>query len=437
MQTWIKLKLSRKLNHSSWLQIYILSLAFTRVFDFPVVGHRVQLPEIVFIGALFTILPALKWKELRFSYFDWGCLLLIGMHLLAALRVGELKGVLEVVALVYLYLLSWSFRLLPLEKGALTKAFKGLGVLAASLGIIGWFLAALGVETALAWPTTTYYPYLGYIGRAEGFSGHPSMLMSILLTCILFTISSIKYSQEKLRTYDLAILLIMLFGALLTFSKGLVLLCIGMILVWRPRPFSKCLNAIFRKLVIALLFLFYLVATNVMVIKSDPTNLSKLKASSYILDQPFYSGEEISLVWTSYAMIKHATLEAIISHPFLGIGPGSFNEYLESQKKIGHFPSYFPNYDPHSTHLGLVAEIGLVGGGIWIFLLYISYHSLKKIPNEIAMNVVFIAVFLVFLMEGMNTDNLHFRHYWVVLGVAMGRLTNSDKEQNSLFNQAS
>lgn len=175
---------------------------------------------------------------------------------------------------------------------------------------------------------------------------------------------------------------------------------------------------------IAGLFLFYLLVTNVLVVNLQTVNWENLQSRAYTLDHPFYTHGNIGWVWTSYAVNKWTAFSAFLAHPFFGIGPGRYNQYVEGLKAKGSYPAYFPNYDPHSTYFGMLAETGIFGLFLFLVVLGSLYQLWRRMKVETdlekGIQLGLAVVFFFFLLEGINTDNLHFRHYWVGVGVLLG-----------------
>lgn len=198
--------------------LYLLSLACIGLLGLPLFAHRIQLPEIIFIIATPLLFQHWRKQQYTFTLFDKWTLGWIGVILLTTLLSWDKNAAFELLGISYLYLVTFLFRASEGGQEKLIKAIQYLGLISASLGILGWSLAYAGVPTILSWPRTVYYPYLGYVGRAMGLTGHPNMLMSILSFCILVSFSSLLFQRNR-RIGQYWSLVIMFLGALLTFPR--------------------------------------------------------------------------------------------------------------------------------------------------------------------------------------------------------------------------
>lgn len=415
-------KSNLKILFSSLGLLYLLSLSCIGLLDFPWIAHRIQLPEIIFVIATPFLIQYWRKHPHNFTLFDKWTLGWIGIMVLTVLLNWDKKAAFELWGIVYLFLVTFLFRASEGGQERLIRAIQYLGVIAASLGILGWILAYVGVPTMLSWPRTVYYPYLGHVGRAMGLTGHPNMLMSILSFCILLSFASLLFQSNR-RPWRYWSLVIMFLGVLLTFSKALALLVIGLLFLLGYLDQLKRKWTWLKNGLIVGLFLFYLLVTNVMVVNLEQVNWDDLQSRAYTLDHPFYSHGNIGWVWTSYAVNKWTAFSAFLAHPLLGIGPGQYNQYVEGLKAKGSYPTYFPNYDPHSTYFGLLAETGILGMLSFLLVLGALYQMWRRMTVETdlekGIQLGLAAIFIFFLLEGVNTDNLHFRHYWVGVGVML------------------
>ena len=87
-------------------------------------------------------------------------------------------------------------------------------------------------------------------------------------------------------------------------------------------------------------------------------------------------------------LIWNTTLEMVKNRPFLGIGIGLFKmDYLDYQAS---FLKENPNYikygsrseEAHNEYLQLAAELGIIGLGIFLYIIFIFYRSALKFLKE-------------------------------------------------------
>jgi len=142
----------------------------------------------------------------------------------------------------------------------------------------------------------------------------------------------------------------------------------------------------------------------------------------------------------------HHWLGAILifqDHPLLGVGYGNFGhefrtyQYLVPEKYV-HY--YFNSIrSPHSTFLGILSELGLVGAALWVWLLAIallnvrkSWHKNKEADNRpqyILAQAVFYSLMAYGIFSLVNVVHLD-KLLWLLLGltVALRNLTTSQGE---------
>lgn len=402
--------------------LFLLSLGFIKVFDFPIFRHRIQLPELLFLLATPFVLWKVIWKlSLRYDS------VIMFLVLLLVLQVSFVKfdsRHLEILGLIYLFLLSLLFRSFSSDKSVNQLSMSLLGLVVAGMGIVGWVIDFFGIDNILSWPRTTYYPYLGYVGRAMGLTGHPNMMMSLLAFCGFFLSTNYLLARDN-RWTSKFVLIIIFVGAILTFSKAIVLLCICLLWIWMK---VKKIVGVKRWFVSAFmfgLFGFYLFVTHIMIIRPKQVDWTALQSRAYTLDHTFYEDGNVGLVWTNYAVNKRTAFNAFLDHPFWGIGPGQYGEFVRRLKEENRYPTYFPNYDPHCNLLGFLAETGIFTTLLLLLLFWILNQEWKSYTTQTregeAFKIAFAALFIFFLLEGINTDNLHFRHYWVALGLFLAQ----------------
>jgi len=66
------------------------------------------------------------------------------------------------------------------------------------------------------------------------------------------------------------------------------------------------------------------------------------------------------------------SIQTTLQHPIFGVGPGNFQAYTKSWRVT------------HNTYTELSSETGLVGLGIFLAILYLTFRSLSKVPKTAA-----------------------------------------------------
>lgn len=300
-------------------------------------------------------------------------------------------------------------------------AFLVCGIVAALSGIIGWVLAEFRIETILAMSADVSYPYLGYIGRATGFMNSPNMLFNLLGVCIIIYLPLFLDLPKKKLT-DHLVLYVLIFGAILTFSKSIFLLVICIIYILYQKRKTSFASIKFLKITItSLLFIFWVVGTHVLIRKTNTIDWTQRKEKAYSVSEPFHTAGDYQLYKTNYLINKESAIRAGLRNPIFGVGPGSFNDFVGQLKMEGLYPPYFINFDPHSTYLGAFAEMGIFGLLALMILCYQVFLSLRKTKRNqtviSSFSISLLACLLFMALEAISIDVMNFRHLWILFAM--------------------
>jgi O-antigen ligase len=316
--------------------------------------------------------------------------------------------------LVVLYVvLKWTITLEMITR--IVKVIILLSFLATLTGIIGFGLEFIGIETFLA--IKRPHPYLIHVMQAKGFTPSPNMLASIIMIGIFFQTHEI-FNNKRFNTSNILVLIILLIGFLLTFSKTIASLVIGIILIWYFHNKSKLPYTwrLIVKIVVMAIFTFYIFGTHFIVIKKDHD--TELLKGNYIAGPPFIETANSSIYPSQYWSLKKISFEAISQSFPWGIGPGKFNYYAHELKKNDVYLTHVPYPDPHSTYLGTLVESGLLGLIAYLGIIYFTIKYSCKILNDQSANRYIFAclpsIFIVIGIEAVSTDVMNFRHYWIL-----------------------
>ncbi len=132
--------------------------------------------------------------------------------------------------------------------------------------------------------------------------------------------------------------------------------------------------------------------------------------------------DNVSLYETNYHRLKLIAAKAVTESRGLGIGAGRFPEYIQKLKSKAILLDEFPDYDPHSSLLGLAAEYGLLATVCFLFFLYTGWTSLGR----------FRWLVLFYALVAIHTDIHYMRHFWFLLGLLMGGLSSKCQSTSSI-----
>jgi hypothetical protein len=415
------MKISCKLLNIS-VPLFIFGIGFLRLWNLPYLGEKLQISEIAFLGLLFSFIiarPDLSFFKSIKNYLLFGSIW-ISTEIISVLYNFSFSTVIESLGHIYLFLLSiilvyWLQNSNDHEK----KIFKYtiIAVVVTSIfGIMGWVMTQMGIDSKLAWSQKVYYPYLGYIGRAKGFTTNPNMLASILSVVLLMMIGKKEKSHWS-------IYFILFLGLILTFSKSILLTFVGItaILLWQ-----KFKN--FTKLLLIGVSIFYVVFTHFLIYPTGKAPWNEIIKEQYGLDHVYKTVAKKDIVLSNYWVNKNAAFIAIKEKPILGLGPGNFNEFVGDLKSKNLYPSYFPNYQPHCTYTGALAETGTIGFlGLLAFIIFIGITLFSF--GDITYSIIFWYLFV----DGWVIDGLNFRHLWILIALIIYK--NIQIKKNHFPNQ--
>jgi hypothetical protein len=405
----------RKYDLASLLIIaYVASLS---LINLPLFG-KISLSELIFPFLVVTIF--LQFKSCLNPQNIFSSDLFVGLFglltLFSTIIYPNSHTIFNLVSFVYLVLLGLTFRMYTIGVSVrvvevLVVGFSLCGVILFLTGAIGWIMALQFKQHNLwAW----YYldfPYLGNVPRARGWVGTPEMMASILSASLLLKLFVLRSESLNVQLLKLVAALEII-GLFLCLSKTIILLLGVCILIFslQQKPARKFVGVF----VGSLLCLLYLVGTHFIWIRSDEvmsplsskiaiTNLGAVCQNHHIFTSPYYE-------------LKRAALLAGEESGIFYLKGASFNAWLDHLKLENKFPNHIESYDPHCTYLGAYAELGWLGllsvTGWLLTPIIVHLYRLKRRGSK-EFNLI-LGINLFFILLAINTDLLHFRHWWIL-----------------------
>ena len=288
------------------IYLYVLMIPFhALVFRF--IGLTIALPELVFLVlaplAIIHIIPS--GKKLWFDGLD----LFVFGWLIATIIAGWHIGfdsvvVTEIIKTAYLILLymvlKWT--IIPEMIERMVKVIILSSLVAALFGIIGFALGYFGIETFLTIKRS--HPYLIHVIQAKGFTPTPNMLASIIMMGVFFQLSKLSKNKISSDGKDYLILLTLLIGFSLTFSKTIVCLLIGIILILNYN-YKSILSYTWRsatRFFVASLFILNILGTHFIIVEKDQN--SELLKGDYIAGSALIETDNYSIYPSQYWSLK-------------------------------------------------------------------------------------------------------------------------------------
>lgn len=379
------------------------------------------------------------WRAFRRgSRFAWtsvdvGVLSWLAAVVTAGALLWVREGALDAAALrdvgttLYLALLFFAIRIVGDEEilGAASAALILGATLAAALGVIGFGLSELGVRNVLAFAADSAYPYLGNAARARALTSTPNMLASILMLALLLlgagAVAKLDAGWRRLAAGILAA------GFALTFSKTLVALAAGGLVVWVLRRGSSRLERLGVAVSWLVAAAVFGVFSHVLILGGEGER-ERLEQAMFTSGKPIGTLVAAGRVYpTSYYFLKRASLIAVERSWPWGIGPGGHAAFVGRLQQEGLYPETLWQSLPHSSYTGAATELGLAGVfGLAAFLggLALGIRDALRRGVTRPLAVAAAGALAALLIEAIATDVMHFRHYtWLaaLVGSAAAR----------------
>jgi len=432
----------------------------------PVVGHKIQPPDLVFVGlALAVGLRLLACRRVRrLGALAGGVAALVAWDVAAAALNGIPRASLVTVAgSIYLGLVFVATAVVVADRSVLRRTVAvwiAVSSAVAALGIGGVALGWFGINTPFA-RLALEHPAFGRLWQLVGTLQSPpvpNFAFSYLHVGGLLALGWVLMAgREGSVLWPRIALGLHLVAILLTFSRGWVAFLIGAYVVLRgPGPWwivagRRGALAVGIAGFLGLQVLSYVNVESVQVrwrysdkVVEDPLRPGTpwFRAGRLVFLTPGTPFRSIDLsvlyVPDHKVFLREAAFRMIREYPLAGTGPGMFPatlmRYRDEGKLDPEYRLFSPRY-PHSTYLGFAAERGIVGLGLLAVLgVGVVVRALRNlhaagtgIERGIAQGLLgILAGYVVFAIDA---DVMQMRWLWVVAGlVAVGPATTETGE---------
>ncbi len=405
--------------------LLVFSVCLQNILLLPYFGRSIQPTEIIFLLVL-PFFPYRSLQNLRFSKNEktilFTILAYLCINLFSSFRSTNTTSILESAGRVYLFFLFLllffflnSFTVDELKQ-KISTVFFVTGSFLAVVSLTGYLFAYLHITEFFVFNIADY-PYLGTIYRLRGPTFTATMLITILSCCIFFSLSNYRTLPVS-KPYRIFFVACMLLASVLTFSKTILLTGWGLFVLYAAYKSLLTKNNLLISTISVLII--SVIATHFVFIKTGDDVYEKLKETDFISNTKVLSFSGVTVLETSYLSLKKAAFAIGMKHPVTGIGAGNFNNELNSLKAMEAFPVKLPNYDPHSTYMGAFAETGVPGFILLLLILWLvlkPYFKFQHLLDDRFYLCIFILL-VTFVIEGISTDMMNFRHLWVLFAVA-------------------
>jgi hypothetical protein len=422
----------------TWLwAAYLLLLPWHRVWHLPRLGTALQPPEIAFLAlAALAVGSGRRGPMGRFGLTDAGAMAWAFATGLALVWSGHWSSVSERETVGTLYLVSVyalvRFTATPARVDRFAEWFGYSAAIAALSGVIGSLSATAGVPTRLALSSATPVAYLGQFARAQALTAGPQMLASILLLAIPLYLGA--RLDRRWRRIDTAILLVLIAGLAATLSKSALALPAVLAVVWACRP-TRAARADRRMRVAASMLtagaaLALSIGTMFMVVRASavPFVTAAQFAAGAPVRQFNWRADPWVLMRTTYYFNHLASARAIEETFPVGVGPRSQPAFSAALAAKGRYPTSIwadGLTAPHSTYLGVPAELGLAGVAAFLLLMAGVAAGIRRFRTQPLVRSWAFAAYagasVGFCLEALSTDLMNCRHYWWLAAIVASR----------------
>lgn len=433
------------------LTAYVALLPVMVVRDVPWVGSKVQITELVFLALFVAWSLGLVCGTARLASPPVARWIAIWLAVGAVSSIFALRprdSIVELAAWAYLAALcvvvatairTWGEWQRVIAVWVVASAFTATLVV---VGVLCGMLWDLPTPFALRMENQSVIRRPFWIGVALMWApATPNMVIGYLLSGSLLSLGLLWTTRER-RTRWLAGAAVAIHVLAVGFTVSRVVIAVGFALIVFLLRFRSYGAELFRwALLIAWLVLTLTVQTvsyfQPAAVTVAVTDVEEPAAAAYRQeyywhlrpDAPVYR-LQIDAVYAPFArtLLSAAALDLWRERPWLGLGPGGFaRELYERQKTRGErwrgLHVVHP-WDAHSTYLGALAEIGVLGTlsvlVVFAVLMRQAVQALRWTSNLALSPLVWaiVAVLAGYVVAGFDDDMLTKRWFWCMAGLA-------------------
>ena len=229
-------------------------------------------------------------------------------------------------------------------------------------------------------------PFLSDISRLTSTLGNRNYVSGYLALIfpVAFSLFLIE-SKKRKKLFYIAVLLIIYTGIIICHTRAIwIALSFSLILFIYLLSHYK-INKILRDNKKWLIILFSLFSLIILIYSTDnPLNRSSITAAERAVSTFNIQGSSLR----ARLLIWQTTLDMIKDRPLFGSGIGTFKmNYLDYQAEILQKNPHYIKYsgkaaEAHNEYLQMMAELGIVGLGVFLSILFIFYSSIFKLFRE-------------------------------------------------------
>ena len=270
-------------------------------------------------------------------------------------------------------------------------------VIAAITGLVGYFdIAGMGARWAP-------------IARAQGTFKDPNVLSTFLVAPAIFIIQDFMLKTVRHPLIKLVALMLILAALFLAFSRGAWAVFVGSVILLGLITFVTTPSAALRSRILLIAIFGAIMAFALIMMLLNIPSVREMLAQRLTLLQPYDAGET-----GRFARQLHS-IPYLLERP-LGLGPHQFGLMFGE--------------DPHNVYLNAFSSYGWLGGISYLLLIIATvYAGLRAVFTETPWRhhaIAFFAPLFMIILQGVQIDTDHWRHFYLLLGVTWGLFAASD-----------
>lgn len=273
------------------------------------------------------------------------------------------------------------------------SAYTVAALIAASAALIGYFSLLPGT-----------YDLFTEFGRVRGAFKDPNVLGAFLVPALLYAFNVVMTGRFARASLWLIAMPILLFGSVLSFSRGAWINLAVSLAVYACFTFTTVSTHRQRLKLILYVVLAAVLAVGVFAAAQTIPEVAELMGERASLEQSYDVGPEGRFGGQAKAV------ELIATHP-LGIGALEFGR------------SYH-NEDVHEVYLSMFLNAGWLGGTFYLALVLLTLGlGLRQVVRDRGgdgISAVLVAAFFGMALEGVVIDTDHWRHFYLFMAMIWG-----------------
>lgn len=273
------------------------------------------------------------------------------------------------------------------------SAYTVAALIAASAALIGYFSLLPGT-----------YELFTEFGRARGAFKDPNVLGAFLVPALLYAFNVVMTGRLARASLWLIAMPILLFGSVLSFSRGAWINLAVSLAVYACFTFTTVPTHRQRLKLVLYVVLAAILAVGVFAAAQTIPEVAELMGERASLEQSYDVGPEGRFGGQAKAV------ELIATHP-LGIGALEFGRL-------------YHNEDVHEVYLSMFLNAGWLGGTFYFALVLLTLGlGLRQVVRDRGgdgISAVLVAAFFGMALEGAVIDTDHWRHFYLFMAMIWG-----------------